>query len=506
MVSFALFDEPSSDKKTVTTRNNAFFAISLIVTVALLYRVIVATTQPYSGYATPPRFGDFEAQRHWMEITVNTPVMGWYKNTTNNDLEYWGLDYPPLTAFHSYACGKVAQWVGWGEIVALFDSRGIETVKSKLFMRYTSLIADALIFIPSIIVFVWNYYQGKSRSEKLTILFFILVSPAFVLIDHGHFQFNSICLGLTIWAINALMFDHVVLASICFSLSLNYKQMALYYSLPFFFYILRTCFEKEKLLNKCIALFKVAIAVIGTFTVCWYPWLASGSLEDALQVVRRIFPFHRGLFEDKVANFWCSTTMAIKWHLIFTREKLVVMTMITTLIACVPSCLWLLFGKGDKIRRLLTGLVGCSFSFFMFSFHVHEKTILLPLVPVMLLLGHFDRAGLLINWLGTVATFSMYPLFVKDDLTPAYYASMLAYIIMTISTNEFDNNVIWKRLYYVSLFGMSIVQAINAFVKPPARYPDLFTYFCVMYSCLHFVLGAVYIMYHGMTKPHLKQE
>lgn len=52
-------------------------------------------------------FGDYEAQRHWMEITVNLPASHWYTNTTDNDLLYWGLDYPPLTAYHSLLMGKM---------------------------------------------------------------------------------------------------------------------------------------------------------------------------------------------------------------------------------------------------------------------------------------------------------------------------------------------------------------------------------------------------------------
>lgn len=67
-------------------------------------------------------FGDFEAQRHWMEITVNLPVNEWlkmllkiklnffyfrYQNSSSNNLSYWGLDYPLLTAYHSYICGWV---------------------------------------------------------------------------------------------------------------------------------------------------------------------------------------------------------------------------------------------------------------------------------------------------------------------------------------------------------------------------------------------------------------
>lgn len=37
--------------------------------------------------------GDFEAQRHWSELTVGEPLSRWY----SYDTEYWGLDYPPLT-------------------------------------------------------------------------------------------------------------------------------------------------------------------------------------------------------------------------------------------------------------------------------------------------------------------------------------------------------------------------------------------------------------------------
>jgi hypothetical protein len=62
----------------------------------------------YSGEHTPPMFGDYEAQRHWMELTINLPVSDWYFNSTSNDLLYWGLDYPPLTAYVSYFFGRVA--------------------------------------------------------------------------------------------------------------------------------------------------------------------------------------------------------------------------------------------------------------------------------------------------------------------------------------------------------------------------------------------------------------
>jgi hypothetical protein len=44
----------------------------------------------HSGRGQPPLFGDLEAQRHWMSLTLHKPVGEWYFY----NLEYWGLDYP----------------------------------------------------------------------------------------------------------------------------------------------------------------------------------------------------------------------------------------------------------------------------------------------------------------------------------------------------------------------------------------------------------------------------
>ena len=48
-------------------------------------------------------FGDFEAQRHWMEISLHLPLKEWYYY----DLQWWGLDYPPCTAYLSLLFAKL---------------------------------------------------------------------------------------------------------------------------------------------------------------------------------------------------------------------------------------------------------------------------------------------------------------------------------------------------------------------------------------------------------------
>jgi hypothetical protein len=88
--------------------------------------VLLKTDLFLAGAGNPPLYGDYEAQRHWMEITVHTPVKEWYRNTTDNDLSYWGLDYPPLTAYQSYSHGLALQALD-PQSVALHTSRGYET-------------------------------------------------------------------------------------------------------------------------------------------------------------------------------------------------------------------------------------------------------------------------------------------------------------------------------------------------------------------------------------------
>ncbi len=47
----------------------AFFSVAL----TFFVRAVVSLG-PHSGYGAPPMHGDFEAQRHWMEVTAHVPV------------------------------------------------------------------------------------------------------------------------------------------------------------------------------------------------------------------------------------------------------------------------------------------------------------------------------------------------------------------------------------------------------------------------------------------------
>lgn len=224
-----------------------FVKLIFYVSTAMLIRSIISL-HPYSGQDTPPMYGDFEAQRHWQEIVVNLPISDWYRNTSDNDLMYWGLDYPPLTAYHTWIVGCVAQHIN-PKFVALHESRGLTDDRHKHFMRATVLVADLLIYLPAILLCcqVINKQKWFKYDEKFSDLYtaVAVLYPGQILIDNGHFQYNNISLGLAAFAIIFVLRNQNLIAAIFFTLSLNYKQMELYHALPFFVYLLANCFDSS---------------------------------------------------------------------------------------------------------------------------------------------------------------------------------------------------------------------------------------------------------------------
>jgi alpha-1,3-glucosyltransferase len=119
-----------------------------------------------------------------------------------------------------------------------------------------------------------------------------------------------------------------------------------------------------------------------TFGMLLSPFLTS--VEDIQQVFHRVFPLARGLYEDKVANVWCAVNVVIKLRQLLDLQTTVRLSLAATLLAMLPSVVHL--GLNPTRKRLMYGLICCSLAFFLFSFQVHEKTILLPALPITLLI------------------------------------------------------------------------------------------------------------------------
>jgi alpha-1,3-glucosyltransferase len=413
--------------------------IIMLVSIAIMLRAIIALWG-YSGAGKPPMYGDFEAQRHWMEVTIGLPIGDWYRNTTSNDLQYWGLDYPPLTAYASWIVGKVFEII-YPPLVEWETSRGHESADGKSYMRISVIILDCLIYIPSVFLIyskIIRENQFKSpktekpsgirsqnydiyevhghcdimeteckevdeiteevKKELLAIskaktdlemkhivprivhllqLLVLLILPGLILIDHGHFQYNGVCLGFSLFACYFLLEDQYLLTSFFFCLSLNFKQIALYYSFIFFFILLRKCLleERKNPLNGIRKLIMIGSTVIVTFAVLWLPFcIYHNSQEETClsslgHVLSRQFPFNRGIFEDKVANLWYVGSRMIDFRKFLTTPQMLTSALILTLLMVAPVAVNV-FIKKTTSTRLHLSLFCCSLAFFLASFQV----------------------------------------------------------------------------------------------------------------------------------------
>lgn len=141
---------------------------------------------------------------------------------------------------------------------------------------------------------------------------------------------------------------------------------------------------------------------------------------------------------------------------------------------------------------------------------VHEKTILLVTLPVML---YYQFDPLCVLWFLHIATFSMLPLLSIDQLIFPTIVLTFIYLILiriaalwsndakasapllwdVLSLSSISDNKLFIGVFYVSSFvGCSSLLVGHVFVRPPDSLPFLFQLLISAYSCAHFVLFFIY--------------
>ncbi|KAJ6112066.1 CAZyme family GT57 [Penicillium sp. IBT 18751x] len=472
----------------------------------------------YSGYQVPPMHGDFEAQRHWMEITQHLPMAKWYLY----DLQYWGLDYPPLTAYHSWLLGKIGTAIepAW---FALDKSRGFEDPNLKVYMRATVVVSEYLVYIPAVVNFLRRYtrMQGVHAWSASIALVAVLLQPATILIDHGHFQYNTVMLGLVVASLDAILAGRMLWACIFFVGALGFKQMALYYAPVMFAYLLGVCVFPHIHIPRLI---NIALITTAAFGLLFAPLLIGATGPEArefiasspqppllqalpisidkksvtyavifqlTQTIHRVLPFARGIFEDKVANAWCAIHTFYKLNR-FETSLLQRASLGATLGSIIVPCA--IIFRHPRASLILPAMSCVSWGFFLFSFQVHEKSVLLPLLPMTLSLagdGGLNKENR--AWVGLaniLGSWTMYPLLKREELSVPYAVMTLlwAYLIglppLSFETyrsrssledpnSQFELTIFTKLLHFVFYIAMIGWHVLEAFVEPLPGKPDL---------------------------------
>ena len=171
--------------------------------------------------------------------------------------------------------------------------------------------------------------------------------------------------------------------------------------------------------------------------------------------------------------------------------------LLLAVVSMVPA-LWTLWSRGrPPARRFVAVLVHCGMASFMLGYHVHEKAILVPLVPLALLAAGEDEhqssgtgfaalARRLFLIMGTTGTFALFPLLfgpaecpTKVLLLVAYSAACTAYmragrvlalleqlylwgcVALFLYTVALHGAIFGQRLPFLPLMAMSLYCAVG---------------------------------------------
>uniref|UniRef100_A0A672S919 Alpha-1,3-glucosyltransferase n=1 Tax=Sinocyclocheilus grahami TaxID=75366 RepID=A0A672S919_SINGR len=452
---------------------------------------------------------DFEVHRNWLALTHSLPVPQWYYEATSE----WTLDYPPLFAWFEYGLSHIA-WFFDKEMLVV-QNLNYASPATILFQRLSVIVADVVFF-----------YAVKEcckclREDKGKDL---LGKPSFILTV------------LLLWNFGLLIVDRILgdlnrhfEGALLFSVLFNLKHIYLYIAPAYGIYLLRCfCFTQSNADGSLqwrsfsvVRLVTLGTIVLSTFAVSFGPFIALGQLP---QVLSRLFPFKRGLCHAYWApNIWALYNIADKaLSILGVKFKLLdinklpkasmtgglvqefqhsvlpsvspLATLVCTLLSILPA-LFRIWHRPNGARGFLCCLVICALGSFMFGWHVHEKAILMAILPLSLLAVESREEARIFLILSITGHYSLFPLLFTTQELPIKIFLMLLFTIFSLTSLKTlfrSGGALLNPLEATYLLGLIPLELICEFVYPLTVWQKTFPFLPLMLTSVYCALGVTY--------------
>ena len=475
---------------------------------------------------------DFEVHRNWLAITRTLSIRDWYFEATS----HWTLDYPPFFAYFSYILAQPAPLVD-PLIASLHQGLEYAAWSCKAYMRATVVVTELVLAaallahsrLGSQRAIKIGYAQEVSNTGATTsqlLAASLLMHPGLIIIDHIHFQYNGFLFGVLAWSLWAAREDRPLLCAFLFSSLLNLKHIYVYVAPPFFIFLLRsyvfpvgsTTGDLGRSVEKLIT---VGVVTLMPFVLSLAPLAIDGLRHQAgpfgvlSQMVSRLFPFSRGLIHAYWApNAWALWTFADRLLVkLLPRIPAIRVLLPASFLARYQASASTGFASASRglvenisfgvlpeispwtcflltltsmsiymvklwqkptYRSFLASVSLCGFASFLFGWHVHEKAIMLPLIPYTFLAAddywHL-RTFVLLSTAGTV---SLFPLLFTPQEGPIKIGYSIVWALLVFGTLQkrlfrpvqSNLGILVHRLETVYLWGFVALQAYVSVVHP----------------------------------------
>lgn len=322
-----------------------------------------------------------------------------------------------------------------------------------LFQRLTVMATELLLLCATLAA-----TKSLPQERRWLATFLIAANPGLIIVDHIHFQYNGVLLGIFLLSIWTTASGAEVAGAALFAALLCSKHIFLYAAPAFFVYLLRYYCRGTNAVPRFITL---GATVAGVAGIALGPFLAAG---HARQLLSRMFPVSRGLLHAYWApNFWAlyagadkaSTTVlrllglgsllppaaerAVLTGGLVGEAPFSLMPNVTSGMAAMCTLVAMVPGLATCWRRPLPGrfarcVIYCTLCSFVFGYHVHEKAVLMVLVPLVLLAagGKDGEAPREFAFLTAVGTYSLFPLLIRTEEYGIKVLLLVVYLLVAV--------------------------------------------------------------------------
>ncbi|XP_057677322.1 probable dolichyl pyrophosphate Glc1Man9GlcNAc2 alpha-1,3-glucosyltransferase isoform X2 [Corythoichthys intestinalis] len=369
----------------------------------------------------------------------------------------------------------------------------------------------------------------------------ILNSPSFVLavlllwnfglliVDHIHFQYNGFLFGFLLLSIAKHLQSRHLQGALLFAILLNLKHIYLYVAPAYGVFLLRSyCFTQDNSDGSIkwrsfspLRLLALGCIVVAVCAISFGPFVAMGQVS---QVLSRLFPFKRGLCHAYWApNAWALYNVLDKsLTTLFVRLKLVNETMLPrasmtgglvqefshsvlpsvtpfatllcTLLSMLPA-LASIWQRPRGARGFLRCLLLCALASFMFGWHVHEKAVLIAVLPLSLLAVESREDAGIFLLLSTTAHYSLFPLLFTPAELLIKFALMLIFTIFSFAALGRLHSALGcllQPLEVVYLSGLAAVAVACELVFPFSPWQQKMPFLPLLATSAYTSLGICY--------------
>ncbi|EXX77256.1 dolichyl pyrophosphate Glc1Man9GlcNAc2 alpha-1,3-glucosyltransferase [Rhizophagus irregularis DAOM 181602=DAOM 197198] len=477
------------------------------------------------------RSTDFEVHRNWLAITHSLPISKWYYE----DRSEWTLDYPPFFAWFEWILSQFAPLAD--KEMLRVDNLNYTSDATIYFQRATVIISELVLFYALKKYLTTNNMKNKNLLNILAASIFL--NPGILIVDHIHFQYNGFLYGIFLLSLAYAKEGNDLMCGIMFAVLLNFKHIFLYLAPAYFVYLLRHyCFQETSIQGtKKFSLkhfFFLGVSVIIIFLLSFGPFIIMGQLG---QVLSRLFPFKRGLCHAYWApNFWALYSAMDRVLIVFAKRLGWTLnesaigsitrglvgdvnfallpqvkanhTFILTLIFQMASLvkLW----KRPSYKNFLVSLILNGYSSFLFGWHVHEKAILLVMIPFSLISA--DNIALFRSYmiLAVSGLYSLFPLLFKLTESTIKIVICLLWFILTFmgilsnlnykrnnikkysQSNESKLSYLIKIIENIYMYGFIILQFFTGIVHQIIYKDGKYPFLPLLSTSIYCAFGVIY--------------